>query len=36
MNNIRTFTYSPDPELLTSEIEILTNYSNRKKNAASI
>ena len=32
MNNIRTFTYSPDPELLTSEIEILTNYSNRKKN----
>jgi ABC-type branched-subunit amino acid transport system substrate-binding protein len=32
MNNIRTFTYSPDPQLLTSEIEILTNYSNRKKN----
>ncbi len=28
----RTFTYSPNPEILTGEIEILTNYSQRKRN----
>ena len=32
LKNIRTFTYSPNPEVLTGEIEILTNYSQRKKN----
>ena len=32
LNNIRTFTYSPNPEILTGEIEILTNYSQRKRN----
>ena len=31
LNKIRTFTYSPNPEILTGEIEILTNYSQRKK-----
>ena len=29
--NIKTFTYSPNPEILTGEIEILTNYDQRKK-----
>ena len=29
--NIKTFTYSPNPEVLTGEIEILTNYTQRKK-----
>ena len=28
----RTFTYSSNPQILTGEIEILTNYSQRKKN----
>jgi len=32
LGNINTFTYSPNPEILTGEIEILTNYSQRKKN----
>ena len=32
LENIKTFTYSPNPEILTGEIEILTNYSQRKKN----
>ena len=32
LSNIRTFTYSPNPEILTGEIETLTNYSQRKKN----
>ena len=32
LNNIKKFTYSPNPEILTGEIEILTNYSQRKKN----
>ena len=32
LNKIRTFTYSPNPEILTGEIEILTNYSQRKRN----
>ena len=31
LNNIKTFTYSPNPEVLTGEIEILTNYSQRKR-----
>ena len=31
LNNIRKFTYSPNPEVLTGEIEILTNYSQRKR-----
>ena len=32
MDNIKTFKYSPDPQVLTGEIETLTNYSQRKKN----
>ena len=32
LKNIRTFKYSPNPEVLTGEIETLTNYSQRKKN----
>jgi hypothetical protein len=32
LSNIKTFTYSPNPEILTGEIEMLTNYSQRKKN----
>ena len=32
LNNIKRFIYSPNPEVLTGEIEILTNYSQRKKN----
>jgi len=32
LNNIKKFTYSANPEILTGEIEILTNYSQRKKN----
>ena len=31
LNNIKTFTYSSNPEVLTGEIEILTNYSQRKR-----
>ena len=31
LENIKTFTYSPNPEILTGEIEILTNYAQRKK-----
>jgi hypothetical protein len=31
-NNIKTFSYSPNPEVLTGEIEVLTNYSQRKRN----
>ena len=30
--DIKTFVYSSNPEVLTGEIEILTNYSQRKKN----
>ena len=30
--NIKTFTYSPNPEVLTGEIEELTNYTQRKRN----
>ncbi len=32
LENIKTFIYSPNPEILTGEIEILTNYSQRKRN----
>jgi hypothetical protein len=32
LRNIKTFTYSPNPEVLTGEIEILTNYTQRKRN----
>ena len=31
LENFKTFSYSPNPEILTGEIEILTNYSERKK-----
>ena len=31
LKNIKRFIYSPNPEVLTGEIEILTNYSQRKK-----
>ena len=31
LSKIRTFAYNPNPEILTGEIEILTNYSQRKK-----
>ena len=31
LQNFRTFKYNPDPQVLTGEIEILTNYSQRKK-----
>ena len=30
--NIKKFKYNPNPEVLTGEIEILTNYSQRKRN----
>ena len=29
---MKIFTYSPNSEVLTGEIEILTNYSQRKRN----
>ncbi len=32
--NYKIFKYSSDPKILTGEIEILTNYSQRKKNLA--
>ena len=32
LDNIKTFIYSSNPEVLTGEIEILTNYSQRKRN----
>jgi ABC-type branched-subunit amino acid transport system substrate-binding protein len=32
LNKIQTFVYSSNPEILTGEIEVLTNYSKRKKN----
>ena len=31
LKGIKTFAYSPNPEILTGEIEILTNYSQRKR-----
>ncbi len=32
LKNMKTFTYSSNPEILTGEIEILTNYTQRKRN----
>ena len=32
LENTKTFIYSPNPEVLTGEIEILTNYAQRKRN----
>ena len=32
LENIKTFKYNPDPEVLTGEIETMTNYDQRKKN----
>ena len=32
LNNIKKFKYSSNPEVLTGEIEQLTNYSQRKRN----
>ena len=32
LNKLRKFKYNPNPETLTGEIEIMTNYSQRKKN----
>ena len=32
IKNYKIFRYDPDPKVLTGEIEILTNYSQRKKN----
>ena len=32
LNYFKIFKYNPDPQVLTSEIETLTNYSQRKKN----
>ena len=34
-NNSKIFKYNPDPQVLTGEIEKLTNYSQRKKNLES-
>ena len=31
LKNVRTFVYSPNPEILTGEIETLTNYTQRKR-----
>ncbi len=35
LQNYKIFKYNPDPKILTGEIEILTNYSQRKKNLES-
>ena len=32
LENSKIFKYSPDPQILTGEIEVLTNYSQRKRN----
>ena len=32
LTGFKTFTYSPNPEVLTGEIEVLTNYTQRKRN----
>ena len=32
LTNIKMFKYSSDPKILTGEIEVLTNYSQRKRN----
>ena len=31
LRNTKVFTYSPNPEVLTGEIEVLTNYSKKEK-----
>ena len=31
LENTKTFIYSPNPEVLTGEIEVLTNYAERKR-----
>ena len=31
LNNLRKFKYNPNPQVLTGEIEVLTNYSQRKR-----
>ena len=31
LSNVKTFSYSSNPEVLTGEIEVLTNYSQRKR-----
>ena len=32
LENYKIFKYNPDPKILTGEIEVLTNYTQRKKN----
>ena len=32
LKGYKIFRYSPDPKILTGEIEVLTNYSQRKRN----
>ena len=32
LNGYKIFKYSSDPKILTGEIEVLTNYSQRKRN----
>ena len=32
LKNFKIFRYNPDPKVLTGEIEVLTNYAQRKKN----
>ena len=32
LENVKIFKYNPDPQVLTGEIEVLTNYSQRKRN----
>ena len=32
LKNYKLFRYNPDPKVLTGEIEVLTNYSQRKRN----
>ena len=32
LQNTKIFKYNPDPQVLTGEIEVLTNYSQRKRN----
>ena len=32
LENTKIFKYNPDPQVLTGEIEVLTNYSQRKRN----
>ena len=32
LKDVKIFTYSPNPEVLTGEIETLTNYTQRKRN----